>query len=529
VEAGPKGRLIRKSSDGTIPLGYRGWTDPAWKALMAKAQSKGVRVVLTVERMSWDPKGRGKTLKLLGSAKARSRLANDIAAEIQATGADGVNLDFEPMPAEVRDDFTSFVRELRSALDTVRPGLQITFDITASVPTYDIAALTADDAADAVFLMAYDFIGNSAAHAASHSPLDEPVTHFDIRTTVADLLTVADPAHTILGLPWYGRAWTTKGPEAFSPTRSGKNLTGPGFSWYEDAVSIARDNGRNWDPVGASAWTVYVRKACDTCPEAWRQVWYDDIDGFGTKIRFALEQGMRGVGMWALGYTGSLPGMWTVIDLTIGGRVDTQAPEGQASVAPGPLGRHGGLPVADGPVTVDLRGGDEHGGSGLAFVRLSNDPEVGADGALLTGSTWPARSSVAWSTVDGQIVVPPATPTPKPTKRPKQTPRPSATPEPIVEPVIAGTRTIHVQWRDVAGNWSTPVAVDVWYAPAGSVEPSPSPEATPAGSPLASDGSGGAEAPGSEPPVATPNPVRSPQLTPVRTPVPTPTRTASPP
>ena len=141
------------------------------------------------------------------------------------------------------------MRELRSVLDAARPGLQITFDITASVPTYDIAALTADDAADAVFLMAYDFIGNSADHAASHSPLDDPVNHFDIRTTVAELLGVADPAHTILGLPWYGRAWTTKGPEAFSPTRSGKNLTGPGFSWYEDAVSIARDNGRNWDPV----------------------------------------------------------------------------------------------------------------------------------------------------------------------------------------------------------------------------------------------------------------------------------------
>ena len=198
--------------------------------------------------------------------------------------------------------------------------MQITFDITASVDQYDIAALTADDAADAVFLMAYDYIGNSASHAASHSPLDEPVTGFDIRNTVADLHAVADPAHTILGLPWYGRAWTTKTAEAGSPTRSARNLTGPGFSWYDDAIAIARDNGRNYDPVAQTAWTVYVRKACDTCPEAWRQVWYDDVDGFGAKARFALEQGMRGVGMWALGYTGGLPGMWTVIDLTIGDR-----------------------------------------------------------------------------------------------------------------------------------------------------------------------------------------------------------------
>ena len=53
---------------------------------------------------------------------------------------------------------------------------------------------------------------------------------------------------------------------------------------------------------------------------------------------------------------------------------------------------------------------DEQGGSGVAFVRLSNDPEVDAAGMLATGSTWPGTDSVAWSVVDGQVVVPPATP-----------------------------------------------------------------------------------------------------------------------
>ena len=155
---------------------------------MAKAQAKGVRVVLTVERMSWDTKGRARTVKLLSNPAARTRLANEIATELMATGADGVNLDFEPMPPRSATSSRSSSGSCESVLDAARPGLQITFDITASVPTYDIAALTADDAADAVFLMAYDFIGNSADHAASHSPLDDPVNHFDIRTTVAELL-----------------------------------------------------------------------------------------------------------------------------------------------------------------------------------------------------------------------------------------------------------------------------------------------------------------------------------------------------
>ncbi len=462
IEAGPSGRLIRKTSTGGIPNGYRGWTDPAWETLMRAAQGKGVRVVMTVERFSWDAGAARRTVKLLSNPKARTRLANEIATELVATGADGVNLDFEPMPAAVRDDFTLLVRELRGALDLARPGLQLTFDITASVDTYDIAALTADDAADAVFLMAYDFRGNSAPYAASHSPLDDP-TGFDIRNTVAELVTVADPAHVVLGLPWYGRAWTTKGPELGSPTRSGARLSTPALPYYEGALSLARANGRNYDPVAATAWTAYVNKACTTCPEAWRQLWYDDVDGFGTKIRFALEQGLRGIGMWALGYTGSLPGMWKVIDLTIGDLVDAIAPRGQASVVPGPLGRHDGLSVADGPVIVDLQATDAQGGSGLAFVRLSNDPATDAEGALVSGTTWPSTASVEWSVVDGQVIVPPKpakTPKPKPTKKPARTPAPSPTP-----PVVMGTRTISVQWRDVAGNWSVPIPVDVWYAP----------------------------------------------------------------
>jgi hypothetical protein len=407
-------------------------------------------------------------------------------------------------------------------LDAAKPGMQITFDITASVDTYDIAALTADDAADAVFLMAYDFRNHSASYAASLAPLVDPVTGFDIQSTMADLVAVADPGHVILGLPWYGRAWTTKTAEAFSPTRSGRRLTGPGISLYRDAIEIARANGRNYDPVAETAWTVYVRKACDTCPEAWRQVWYDDIDGFGAKIRFALDQGLRGVGMWALGYTASLPGMWTVIDLTIGDRVDTTAPEGEPSVQPGPLGSQDGVPIADGPVTVDLPGNDEPDGSGLAFVRLSNDPGVDTDGALTTGTTWPATKSVMWSVEDGQVVVPPAaraTPTPKPTKRPRKTPGPAGTPEasagPGASPVIAGIRTILVQWRDVAGNWSEPIGVDVWYAPDGSVAP---------------DGSGSAEAPASEAPASEAPGTEAPGAGgPSATPVPAPTRTPAPP
>lgn len=509
VEAGRNGRLIWRQG-GTTPPGAAGWRDERWRSLMADAQAKGVRVVLTVERFSWDAGGRNQTIRLLRDRKARSRLARQIRKELLDSGADGVNLDFEPLPSQVRDQFTDFVRELRGVLERAttaagRPSMQITFDITADVDSYDIPALTADDAADAVFLMAYDFRNASAEYAASHSPLDDPETGFDIRTTVEALLRVADPAHAILGLPWYGRAWTTRGPEPFSPTRTGRRYTPASASWYEDAIAIARTHGRNYDPVAQTAWTVYVvkRPGCDSCPETWRQVWYDDVDGFGAKVAFALEEGMRGVGMWALGYTGAYRGMWNVLALATGDLSDTTPPAGTAAIAEGASGTHEDLPVVTGDVVLRLEARDE-GGSELAFVRIANEPGVDADGALIEGSTWPATGRVAWSLEEGPIVIPPRTRpvrTPGPSGPPREPdasaepgpgvsppasaqapapPSPSATPPPV-----QGVRSIHVQWRDVAGNWSSPITLDVWYAPEGSVMPpaTPTPEPTPAPTP----------------------------------------------
>jgi hypothetical protein len=348
------------------------------------------------------------------------------------------------------------------------------------------------------------------------------LTGFDIRTTVEDLLSVAEPAHTILGLPWYGRAWTTRGPEPFSSVRTQGRITPPSASLYRDAIGIARANGRGYDPVAESAWTVYVvrKPGCDGCPQTWRQVWYDDVDGFGAKVAFAREQGMRGVGMWALGYTGVYRGMWTVLELASGELVDTTPPEGEASLADGASGREQGLPVVRGNVTLRFQARDERGGSELAFVRVANEGTLDEDGALVNGSTWPATDSVEWSLEDGPVVVPPKT-------RPVRTPGPSgppllpdASPEVGISanpsssaspaasgdpapasadpaaasspasapPVLQSARTIFVQWRDVAGNWSAPVTVEVWYTPKGSLKPEPTPSPTPTPEPSVSAG-----------------------------------------
>jgi spore germination protein YaaH len=471
VEAHPRGRMVRRTGS-TAPQGWSGWESDAFRQIMAQAQQAGVRVVLTIERFSWTRAARRRTLTLLNCEAFRTRLAEDIVAEVTARGADGVNLDFEPLPLEVRDEFTGFVRDLRARLDAVGEGFQLTFDVTSDVTAYDLPALVADDAADAVLLMGYDYRVASASIAGSISPIDDPLGP-DLRESMTTILSLAPPDRVILGLPWYGRAWSTQGSQPNSPTRRGARLPSSVAAWYDDALLVAREGGRQFDPVTVTAWTAYVRTACERCPETWRQLWYDDVDTFRAKAEMALAEGMRGVGIWALGYTGGLPDLWTALALAQGEVTDTVAPTGQAVLNPTSIrGQRDGLPIVGAAVSVDLAGADDPEGTGLAFVRLSNQATVDQGGQLVEGVTYPSVDVASWSLITGSTQQPPSRPT---RRRPA---RPRATPAPTRRPARPVRRAIHVQWRDIAGNWSQPVALEVWFRP-GAVPQTPTPTPSP--------------------------------------------------
>jgi spore germination protein YaaH len=469
VEAHPQGRLVRRNAPG-----WAGWTSEAFADLKAQAQARGVRVVLTVQRFSWSAGQRRRTLNLLRCAPARLRLAQQIVDEIKAAGADGVNLDFEPLPGEVRDQFTAFVRDLRTRLDAARPGLQLTFDVTSDVTSYDLPALVADDAADAVLLMGYDYRVASAAESGSLSPVDNP-SGPDLRESVGTILSVAPAEHIILGLPWYGRAWSTRGPEAHSPTRTGSRISPSVTAWYDVALDLATEGGRQFDPVEVSAWTAYVRRACDRCPETWRQLWYDDVDSFRAKVELALFASLRGIGIWALGYSGARHDLWTALSLAKGEIGDEIPPTGEARLDPvSRQGQRNGLPVVRDVVRVELGARDDPDGTGLAFVRLSNTDELDDFGELVEGVTYPVVDSVPWSLIRGSTQRPPVT-------RPRATPRarPRATPTRRPAAARPSERRISVQWRDIAGNWSEPEVIRVWHRPGGGSAPAPTPSSEP--------------------------------------------------
>ena len=466
VEAGRDGRLIREDADGEPTRGWAGWTSDEFAAVREQARAAGVRVVLTVERFSWTTAGKRATKRLLSDAEARKTLAGEIVEAVAEAGADGVNLDFEPLPESVRGEYVRLVRAVRRTLDTVDPSLQLTFDLTPDVRSFPLRRLVADDAADAAVLMGYEYRTPGSRVAGSVAPL-RVKGGLDVRGSVNLALETASADKIILAMPWYGRAWSTRTDEPDSRTRSSERYLDPSTAFYRVSVPRAVIAGREWDQGQGSAWSVYRSRACETCPLSWRQLWYDDVDSVLAKVGLARRKGLRGVGIWALGYDGDRPELWSALRYGLERPKDVEPPAG---IGHDRCREH---PRAS---TRECRWWARRSGSRsrrpMATAAASPSCAYRArgkrddDGSLKRGTTFPATDAIAISlpevTAVDEVFVPGDAAEASPS--PAASPDPGASPLPEPVPV-----SIRVQWRDIAGNWSTPITSKVLYQPSPAV------------------------------------------------------------
>ena len=314
VGAAANGNLQKKNSDGSTTVGWAGWTSVAMTKVMNSAHASGARVVLTVQSFAWTSAGVARQRALLGSSANRANLARQIAAAVRDRGADGVNLDFEPIISTYSDEFTALVRTIRSELNKVARGYQLTFDAGAWIGNYPIGDATASGAADAVVIMGYDYRIASASAAGSVDPVAGPA--YDVGDTIRGFLTRVPASKVILAVPYYGRAWSTASSGLHARNISGTKYGASTTVVYGTAVSYAADHGRNWDSVEGAAWTVYRRKNCTAkygCVNPWRELYYDDAKALGLKYDLINKYNLRGAGIWALGYDGTRTELYAML------------------------------------------------------------------------------------------------------------------------------------------------------------------------------------------------------------------------
>jgi spore germination protein YaaH/flagellar hook assembly protein FlgD len=306
VGADAKGNLKKRNSDGSLTTGWAGWTSSQMTSVINAAHKKRSRVTLTVSVFAWTSGQAALQKALLGSSTARLNLARQIVAAVRDRGADGVNLDFEPLVSGSEDGFVAFIRTLRAEFRKVSSGYHISFDTLGRPGNYPLERALAAGGADAVFIMGYDYRTASSSNAGSIDPLAGPA--YDLTDTVRTYTARVPASRVILGIPYYGRAWSTVSDGVNARTQTGAKYGYSSAVNYSIAAGYAADYGRRYDGREVSAWLAYRKQSCTStygCLTTWRQIYYDDAATLKARYDMVNRAGLRGTGIWALGYDGT--------------------------------------------------------------------------------------------------------------------------------------------------------------------------------------------------------------------------------
>jgi GH18 family chitinase len=295
---------VEINSSGGIDARH-GWPDTNF---VDTAHIYGVRVDLCFTLFS----GSG-IAALVGSPTRRADTIEMMITEMEAGGADGINIDFEGLESGTRDNFTTFIRELREALDSrMHHDKRIGIAGPAVDWTNSFDLLELSRYIETYFIMGYGYHWGGSSKAGPMGQLrvtDSWRPHISIsyERTLDHYTSLVPPelrSKIILGVPYYGEEWPVSSLNIHAAT------TGTGSSRTYAVARRAVEGGRtrNYDLDAENAWYSYSSGG------VMRQTWYDDEESMASKYQLALEQDIGGVGMWALGYDEAYPELWSVLD-----------------------------------------------------------------------------------------------------------------------------------------------------------------------------------------------------------------------
>ena len=264
------------------------------------AQSYGVKVKLCATLF-----GEYELSTLLENYFYRQNAINNLLDLVLSVGADGIDIDFELLPTNQRDNLVLFMEELSFAFHSEMDNPIITMATPAIdwSNAWDYESLA--EITDGLFIMGYNYFYSGSANAGPVAPLGG--YFYDIEYTVNDYLnkTNNQTDKLILGLPYYGYDWDVVDSSINSETMSyGIAKT------YAEARMLDEYYGSYWDQSSNSAWLPYYD---DTW--TWNQCWFDDDLSLSSKYAFAKELDLQGIGIWALGYDDDYQDLWNLLEL----------------------------------------------------------------------------------------------------------------------------------------------------------------------------------------------------------------------
>ncbi|MHC1732303.1 MAG: glycosyl hydrolase family 18 protein [Bacteroidales bacterium] len=282
----------------------RGWDTTS---IVNYAHLRGVKVMLTVTNF-----GSERNTKILTDTTKQWTLINTVIAQLKARNGDGVNFDFESVPAAMKANMVSFCRRAVKGIKGELPLAEISLATPAVnwSDGWDLEALSG--ICDYLIMMGYNYYWSGSTTAGPVAPLDGE--NYDITRSIQEdyLDEGVPPSKLLLGVPWYGYDW----PVSSSARKA--TTTGTGTSkTYITTVQMVLNYGKTFDSETSVPWTSYQ------IGTQWRQMWFEDSLSLLRKANHAKKKNLAGVGIWALSYEAGRPEIWNGIRAVIAGTVSS--------------------------------------------------------------------------------------------------------------------------------------------------------------------------------------------------------------
>ena len=235
--------------------------------------------------------------QLLSSEIQQQSLIAELMEAVDRRGYQGIDVDFEYVPAEDARAYARFLAQLRQALRSRRLPLSaaLAAKTSANQPgrlyegiDYHLIA----QAVDFALLMTYDW-GYLSGPPMAVAPLPQ------VRKVVEYALTEFSPEQLYLGIPNYGYNWPLPFREG-NRAVSVNNVEAVRLAWNRHAAI-------RYDETAQAPWLRYVDEQ-----GAEHEVWFEDARSIQAKLNLALEYGLYGVGYWNLDRP--FPQNWVVLN-----------------------------------------------------------------------------------------------------------------------------------------------------------------------------------------------------------------------
>lgn len=302
-------------SGGQVVLGDSSTDIANFKQLeQAKSANPGLRTLISVGGWTWS----GQFSDIAATSAARKKFAASAVSFMRQYGFDGVDLDWEYPVAgglaanakrkEDKTNFTLLLSELRSQLDAAAKadGREYLLTIaTGAFPAYvnNVEIQKVASLVDWMNLMTYDFHGDwdessghlSALYADSRGPGGKQATDNDDAVVSLYLQAGVPASKLVLGVPFYGRSWTS-----CEPANNGlyQACDGPTRKMY--SYETLKQQG--W--IGGNGFVRYWNDDAKV-PYLYKKttgtfVSYEDAESIGYKISYLKSKKLGGAMIWEL-------------------------------------------------------------------------------------------------------------------------------------------------------------------------------------------------------------------------------------